>query len=119
MVARSEVLLLRTGTIQRSSVELFFHELLEDFLLRGCLIPLYLQIVEAEVINTCWRTCLDFDCLRRLMQIGEFLLLVALVAALIYIAQQGVEPAFTFAWPVWPAAFGFRIRVEICWRIVW
>ena len=53
------------------------------------------------------------------MQIGEFLLLVALVAALIYIAQQRVEPAFTFAWPVWPATFAFRIRVEICWRIVW
>ena len=53
------------------------------------------------------------------MQIGEFLLLVALVAALIHIARQGVEPAYTFAWPAWPASFGFRIRVEICWRIVW
>ena len=30
------------------------------------------------------------------MQIGEFLLLVVLVAALIHIAQQGVEPAYDF-----------------------
>ena len=117
MVARSKVIVSCAGTIQWSPVEFFFHEFGgRYFPLRGCLISL---LVEAEVINTCWRTCLVVDCLRRLMQIGEFLLLVVLVAVLIYIAQQGVEPAFTFAWPVWPAAFGFRIRVEICWRIVW